>query len=172
MTAHGRLRFQRVRTAHRSVPLVHDLLTNIADSIVVCTGSKAGNGNIVDRAALRALKFIYGTLPHLIRHHASMRLQRTHARLNTVQLVCSLGVVRNQVRSAVVSFLGTQDPLTLLKWHAGIYWRPTMCRKFHHIRSTKFSLAGVGVLSMAKEAASVFAPRRDRPAASLPKSPT
>jgi hypothetical protein len=24
-------------------------------------------------------------LPHLIRHRASMRLQRTHARLNTVQ---------------------------------------------------------------------------------------
>jgi len=60
------------------------LLTNIADSIVVCTGSKAGNGNIVDRAALRALKFIYGTLPRL-RHHANMRLLRTHARLNTVQ---------------------------------------------------------------------------------------
>ena len=72
------------RTAHRSVPLVHDLLTNIADSIVVCTGSKAGNGNIVDRAALRALKFIYGTLPRL-RHRTNMRLLRTHARLNTVQ---------------------------------------------------------------------------------------
>jgi hypothetical protein len=41
--------------AHRSVPLVHDLLTNIADRIVVCTGSKACNGDIVDRAALRAL---------------------------------------------------------------------------------------------------------------------
>jgi hypothetical protein len=77
--------FQRVRTTHRSVPLVHDLLTNIADSIVVCTGSKAGNGNIVDRAALRALKFIYGTPPRL-RHHANMRLRRTHARLNNVQL--------------------------------------------------------------------------------------
>ena len=81
----GSPRFQRVRTVHRSVPLVHDLLTNIADGIVVCTGSKAGNGNIVDRAALCALKFIYGTLPRLIRHHANMRLRRTRARLNTVQ---------------------------------------------------------------------------------------
>jgi len=54
----GRLRFQRVRTAHRSVPLVQDLLTNIADGIVVGTGSNAGNGNIVDRSALGALKFI------------------------------------------------------------------------------------------------------------------
>ena len=81
----GKLRFQRVRTAHRSVPLVHDLLTNIADSIVVCTGSKAGNSNIVYRAAHGALKFVYGTLPRLIRHHANMRLRRTHARLNTVQ---------------------------------------------------------------------------------------
>jgi hypothetical protein len=57
--------FQRVRTTHSSVPLVHDLLTNIADSIVVFTGSEVGNGNIVDRAALRALKFIYGTPPRL-----------------------------------------------------------------------------------------------------------
>ena len=81
----GRLRFQRVRTAHRSVPLVHDLLTNIADRIVVCADSKVGNGNIVDRAAPGALKFIYGTLLRLIRHHANMRRQRTHARLNTVQ---------------------------------------------------------------------------------------
>ena len=60
-------------------------LTNIADSIVVCTGTKAGNGNIVYRAAHGALKFVYGTLPCLIRHHANMRLRRTHARLNTVQ---------------------------------------------------------------------------------------
>ena len=51
-------------------PLVHDLLTNIADSIVVCTGTKAGNGNIVYRAAHGALKFVYATLPRLIRHHA------------------------------------------------------------------------------------------------------
>jgi len=81
----GRLRFQRVRTAHRSVPFVHDLLTNIADSIVVCAGTKAGNGNIVYCAAHGALKFVYGTLPCLIRHRANMRLRRTHARLNTVQ---------------------------------------------------------------------------------------
>ena len=74
-----------VYAAHRSVPLVHDLLTNIADGIVVCTGSKAGNGNIVDRSVLGALKFVYGALPRLIRHHATMRLRRTHARLNTVQ---------------------------------------------------------------------------------------
>ena len=66
------------------MPLVHDLLTNIADRIVVCADSKVGNGNIVDRAAPGALKFIYGTLPRL-RHHANMRLRRTHARLNTVQ---------------------------------------------------------------------------------------
>jgi hypothetical protein len=79
------MRFQRVGTAHRSVPLVHDLLTNIADNIVVCTGGEAGNGNIVNRAAQGALKFIYGTLARLIRHHAKMRLRRTHARLNTVQ---------------------------------------------------------------------------------------
>ena len=89
----GGLRFQRVRTAHRSVPLVHDLLTNIADGIVVGTGSKAGNGNIVDRAALGALKFIYGTSPCLIRHDANMRLRRTDARLNTVQWVCALAVI-------------------------------------------------------------------------------
>ena len=81
----GGLRFQRIRTAHRSVPLVHDLLTNIADGIVVCAGRKVGNGNIVDRAAPSALKFIYGTLPRLILHRPTMRLQRTHARLNTVQ---------------------------------------------------------------------------------------
>jgi hypothetical protein len=78
-TTHWQPAISGVRTAHRSVPLVHDLLTNIADGIVVCTGSKAGNGNIVDRVALGALKFIYGTLPRLIRHHANMRLRRTHA---------------------------------------------------------------------------------------------
>ena len=81
----GRRRFQRVRTADRSVPLVHDLLTNIADRIVVGTDSKVGDGNIIDRAAPRTLKFIDGTLPRWIRHHATMRQQRTHARLNTVQ---------------------------------------------------------------------------------------
>ena len=81
----GRLRFQRVRTAYRSVPLVHDFLTNNADGIVLCTGRTVGNGNIVDRAAPGALKFIDGTLPRLIRHDANMRLRRTHARLNTVQ---------------------------------------------------------------------------------------
>jgi hypothetical protein len=82
------------------VPLIHDLLTNIADGIVVCTGSKAGNGNIVDRAALGALKFIYGTLPRLIRHHANMRLRRTHARLNTVQWVCSLAAITRGQKSS------------------------------------------------------------------------
>ena len=110
VTTHGRLRFQRVRTAHRSVPLVHDLLTNVADSIVVCTGSKAGNGNIVDRAALRALKFIYGTLPR-------SRHPREHAPTanpcKTEYCAVSLLVDRDRVwleikwRSAVVSFLGT-----------------------------------------------------------------
>jgi hypothetical protein len=73
-----------VYARRRSVPLVHDLLTNIADSIVVCTGTKAGNGNIVYRAAHGALKFVYGILPRL-RHHANMRQRRTDARLNTVQ---------------------------------------------------------------------------------------
>jgi hypothetical protein len=38
------------------MPLVHDFLTNIADGIVVRAGSQAGYGNIVDRAALGALK--------------------------------------------------------------------------------------------------------------------
>jgi hypothetical protein len=36
-------------------------LTNIADSIAFCADGKVGNGNITDRAALGALKFIYGT---------------------------------------------------------------------------------------------------------------
>jgi hypothetical protein len=76
------------------VPLVHDLLTNIADRIVVGTGSKAGNGNIVDRAAFGALEFIYGTSPCLIGHDANMRLRRTDARLNTVQWVCTLAAIR------------------------------------------------------------------------------
>jgi hypothetical protein len=67
------------------MPLVHDFLTNSADGIVVRAGSNVGYGNIVDRAALGALKFIYGTLPRLIPHHANMRLRQTHARLNTVQ---------------------------------------------------------------------------------------
>ena len=81
----GWLRFQRVRTAHRAVPLVHDLTANNADRIVLRTGRTVGNGNIVDRAAPGALKFINGTLPRLIRHDATMRPRRTHARLNTVQ---------------------------------------------------------------------------------------
>src|SRR5229473_3041759 len=51
-------------------------------------GRTVGNGNIVDRAAPGALKFTDGMLPRSIRHDASMRLRRTHARLNTVQLVC------------------------------------------------------------------------------------
>jgi hypothetical protein len=113
------------------MPLVHDFLTNIADGIVVRAGSQAGYGNIVDRAAPGALKFIYGTLPRLIRHHANMRLRQTHARLNTVQWVWSLAaatrVVGNQVRSAVVSFLGTYDPLTLPRRHAGIHSRTHQC---------------------------------------------
>jgi hypothetical protein len=85
--------FQRVRSANRSLPLVQDLLSNIADRIVVRASSNASNGNIVDRAALGALKFIHGTLPRLIRHRQNMRLRRTHARLNSVQRACSLAVV-------------------------------------------------------------------------------
>jgi len=67
----GRLRFQRVRTAHHSQPLVHDLTTDNADGIVLCTGRPVSNGNIVDRAAPGALKFTDGTLPRLIRHRAN-----------------------------------------------------------------------------------------------------
>jgi hypothetical protein len=89
----GRLRFQRVRTAYRSVPLVHDFTADNADRIVLRTGRPVGNGNIVDCAAPGALKFIDGTLPRLIRHGAIMRLRRTPARLNTVQRACALGVV-------------------------------------------------------------------------------
>jgi hypothetical protein len=81
----GRLRFQRVRTAYRPVPLVHDLTADNADGIILRTGRTMGNRNIVDRAAPGALKFIDGTLPRLINHDATMRPRRTHARLNTVQ---------------------------------------------------------------------------------------
>ena len=105
----GGLPFQRVRTAHRSVPLVHDLLTNIADGIGVCTGSKAGNGNIVDRAALGALKFIYGTSPRLIRHQAKHAPTANGCKTEYCAMSLLVGgesrVVRNQVRSAVVSYL-------------------------------------------------------------------
>jgi hypothetical protein len=122
----GRLRFQRVRTAHRAVPLVHDLTANNADGIVLCTRRTVGNGNIVDRAAPGALKFIDGTLPRLIRHHATMRRQRTHARLNTVQWVCALRVSRvvgtsSEERCRIV--LWNPGSVARLKRHARICWR-------------------------------------------------
>src|ERR1700686_4206038 len=102
----GSLRFQRVRTAHRSVPLVHDLLTNIADSIVVCTGSKAGNCNIVDRAALRALEIHLWNFAALASSHEHAP---TANPCKTEYCAVSLLVdgdrvwLENQVRSAVVS---------------------------------------------------------------------
>jgi hypothetical protein len=79
---------------HRSVPFVHDFTTNNADRIVLCTGRPGGNGNIVDRAGPDALKFIDGTAPRPIRHAATMRPRRMHARLNTGHRVCALRVSR------------------------------------------------------------------------------
>ena len=109
----GRLRFQRGRTAHHSQPLVHEFTADNADGIVLCTGRSVDNGNIVDRAAPGALKFINGTLPRLICHDANhapaANARKTEYCAMSLLVAGCPRVVGSQVRSAVVSFAGTHD---------------------------------------------------------------
>ena len=92
-----------------SAALQYALSSSIAVSFEYDTGTTKDNGNIVDRAAWN-----FATLASSREHAPTANSCNTEYRAMSL-LVGGDRVIRNQVRSAVVSFLGTYDPLTLPK---------------------------------------------------------
>jgi hypothetical protein len=75
-------RFQRVRSANRAVPFVHDQLADLADDLFINRSRETGNADVIERAALRALELIYTSVVPSLSHASSMRVRFYVARHN------------------------------------------------------------------------------------------